>query len=205
MPTHTYFYPSTDGKIACFDPIKSGSVVGAISDYFWRQPGVIRSLHPTHSLACEGSLATSLCRDHEWSETPCGAGTPYEQLVRIGSAVLMFGVTLDSYTLFHTAEDAAEVSYLYMRKKTVIAYRGPLGIRWHMLSYRHDMTVPRRFAEMENWLQERDLLVRRKLGMGELLYIPDAARLHDALVIELKNDPWLLVQSGARPKPLHCR
>ena len=34
-------------------------------------------------------------------------------MVRQDASVLMFGVTLNSYTLFHTAEDEAEVPYCY--------------------------------------------------------------------------------------------
>src|SRR5262249_43045932 len=113
MPTHTYCYPGTDGAVSTFDPKSTPSVVGVITDAFWRQPKVVRSVHPTHSLAAEGPLAGKLVAGHELCDTPCGLGTPYHRLVEWDAGVLMFGVTFDCYTLFHTAEDAGAVPYLY--------------------------------------------------------------------------------------------
>src|SRR5712692_7680181 len=120
MPTHTYWYPGSDGSVKAFDPTSTPSVVGAIGDAFWRRPGVARSLHPTHSLAAEGPMASMLVEGHEHCTTPCGAGTPYERLVRWDASILMFGVTLNCYTLFHSAEDAARVPYLYEAKPDLL-------------------------------------------------------------------------------------
>src|SRR5689334_5338465 len=54
LPTHTYCYPDEEGRCEVFDLAKTESQVGAITNYFWRRPGVARSLHPTHSLAAMG-------------------------------------------------------------------------------------------------------------------------------------------------------
>src|SRR5262249_1506540 len=109
LPAHSYCYPRKDGSIPIFDLHSTPALTGRISDVFWRQAGVLRSNHPTHSLACSGPSAAWLCAEHELCATPCGAATPYARLVQSHCSVLMFGVTLDSYTLFHTAEDAARV------------------------------------------------------------------------------------------------
>ena len=199
MPTHSYCYPD-DGEPPCFDPATSPSVVGTITDCFWRQPGVIRSLHPTHSLACEGPLARELCEGHDRTLSPCGKGTPYEKLLQRKSSVLMFGATLNAYTLFHTAEDAATVPYLYERERCELALRDDNGIKWRFSMMRQDVKVTRRFAEMDTWLEQRGLLVRRKLGLGELLYLPAAGNVHQVIVEELYRDPWFLVAESARPK-----
>jgi len=199
MPTHSYLYPGGQKQASYFDPRTSPSVVGAVTDFFWRQPGVVRSLHPSHSVACDGPLAARLCVDHEWAETPCGQGTPYEKLIELDCAVLMFGATLDAYTFFHTAEDAAAVPYLYHPEPIEVAYRGPLGLHWVMAIFRQDMGFSRRFVEMTDWLEKHELLIRRGLGLGELLYLPHAATVHRALVKELERDPWLLVKESARP------
>ena len=42
----------------------------------------------------------SCVRDMNHADTPCGVGTPYEKLVTQEFSVLMFGVTLNTYTLF---------------------------------------------------------------------------------------------------------
>lgn len=201
MPAHSYCYPDHEARRGCFDPASTPSAVGAISECFRRQPGAVRSAHPTHSLACAGPLAKEICADHDWAETPCGHGTPYEKLVQLDGAVLLFGATMDAYTLFHTAEDAAEVPYLYQPRRCDLLIRDRMGLEWSLPSWRHDMTVPRRFSEMDTWLEQRGLLHRATLGRGELLFVPHAAAAHRALVDALRSDPWLLVAESARPMP----
>jgi aminoglycoside 3-N-acetyltransferase len=194
MPTHTYCYPASDGSVSAFDPTSTPSVVGAITDAFWRRPGVVRSLHPTHSLAADGSMAAELIAEHEQCNTPCGSGTPYHRLVQWDAAVLMFGVRLDCYTLFHTAEDAANVPYLYENKPYVLQVREPTGEVRDFPLRRQDMKVPRRFVEMDKWLENRGLCQRWRCGRGELLWVPHTAAVHATLCEALQSDPWLLTR-----------
>jgi aminoglycoside 3-N-acetyltransferase len=198
MPTHTYCYPEQTGWARTFDPKSTASVVGAITDAFWRREGVLRSLHPTHSLAAKGPLAEALIARHELCDTPCGAGTPYERLVEWDAGVLMFGVTLNCYTLFHTAEDAAHVPYLYESKPYVLRALDRNGSELSIVTKRQDMSVPRRFADMAAWLEGRSLLRRVNLGRDELLWIPRAHAAHAALVQALTEDPWLLTERSYR-------
>jgi aminoglycoside 3-N-acetyltransferase len=198
MPTHSYCYPDSRGEVPVFDPRSTPSVVGSITNAFARQPGVSRSLHPTHSLAAEGPLAQTLIAGHENCETPCGPGTPYERLVNWDAGILMFGVTLDCYTLFHTAEDAAKVPYLYEAEPYDLKMNNPAGGVRTIRMKRQDMQVQRRFAEMDNWFEEQGFLERRRLGCGELLWIAHSRAAHSALVAQLGANPFLLVSKQAR-------
>ena len=198
LPTHTWSYPDASGVAPVYDYKSTPSVVGTITNFYWRQPGVVRSLHPSHSLACSGPDAEELCRDHELRETPCGAGTPYLRIAEGNSSVLMFGATMDSYTLFHTAEDAAEAPYLYMPEQFTLRTRTPDGEVKSIPMWRQDMGVARRFAATADWLSEQGLLVRRKLGLGELLFIPSARALHETMVKTMRRDPLFLVHEKAR-------
>jgi aminoglycoside 3-N-acetyltransferase len=197
MPAHSYCYPSATGEAAVFDPASTPSVVGAITDVYWRMPGVTRSLHPTHSLAAEGAQAAIIVRDHESCETPCGAGSPYERLVMMGASVLMFGVGMHAYTLFHTAEDAAMVPYLYHSSPVTLRYRAADGAVHTMSMRRHDMHVPRSFAAKSSWLEQQGQLSRLSLGRGELLFIRDARSVHAALVAQLRSQPGFLLAPAA--------
>ena len=202
MPTHTWSYPDASGVAPIFDFRATPSVVGAITDYYWRQPGVVRSQHPSHSLACNGAVAAGLFHGHELCPTPCGAGTPYQRIAEGDSSVLMFGATLDSYTLFHTAEDAAQVPYLYLPQQVTLRTKGVDGSVRSVQMWRQDMGVPRRFAATADWLAEKGLLVRRRLGLGELLFIPSASAVHEATLKALQRDPLFLVSEEARPEIL---
>lgn len=198
MPTHTWSYPDKTGVAPVYDYTSTPSVVGTITNYFWREPGVVRSLHPSHSLACIGLGAEELCLDHESYETPCGAGTPYQRIAEGDTSVLMFGATMDSYTLFHTAEDAADVPYLYAPEQVTLRTKGVDGSVKSLKMWRQDMGVVRRFSETVNWLSEQGLLMRRKLGLGELLFVPNARALHETMVETLRRDPLFLVDEKAR-------
>ena len=200
MPTHTWSYPDVNGIVPVYDSTETSSLVGAITDHFWRQPGVIRSLHPSHSVAYSGPDGAAFCNGHELKETPCGRATPYERMVQSSSSVLMFGATLDAYTLFHTAEDAANVPYLYFPEPVKLRTKLPNGTIQDVPSRRQDMSVARRFSDMAAILEERQLLHRMKLGRSELLYIPDAAKTHSWVVRELERDPLLLVAESDRKK-----
>ncbi len=198
MPTHTWSYPTPSGEAPIYDSQVTQSLVGTITDFFWREQGVVRSLHPSHSLACHGPGSVQFCHEHELRETPCGSGTPYERMVETNASVLMFGATLDSYTLFHTAEDAARVPYLYLPEQMTLKTRRADGTVLDVRSARQNMGIARRFSETVDWLEQERLLLRRKLGKGELLFIPRADRLHDRVVKQLRADPLFLVASEAR-------
>lgn len=198
LPTHTWSYPDATGVAPVYDFKSTLSVVGTITNHYWRQPGVVRSQHPSHSLAVSGPGAEELCRDHELRETPCGADTPYLRIAEGNSSVLMFGATMDSYTLYHTAEDSAEVPYLYMPEQVTLRTLATDNVVREVTMWRQDMSVPRRFEATADWVAEHGLLVRRKLGLGELLFIPSARALHERVVEEMRRDPLFLVDEKAR-------
>ena len=192
MPAHSYCYPVGGGQAPLFDPARTPSVVGAIAEAFRRRPTTLRSLHPTHSLAADGPLAEMLVAGHEQCSTPCGAGTPYDRLAQQDAAVLMFGVSLDTYTLFHTAEDAAAVPYLYEPSPIVVRYADRDGREHELSMRRQDMDVRRTFDRQDQWLQSNRLLRRGRLGDGELLWIPHAGDAHRFIVRQLEHAPLFL-------------
>jgi aminoglycoside N3'-acetyltransferase len=197
MPTHTYCYPK-DGQTFPFYIDSTPSVVGAISECFRKLPDVIRSCHPSHSVACAGPLSEELCDNNEMCKTPCGAGTPYARLVARDCAVLLFGAKFDSYTLFHTAEHDAGVPYLYYTDPVqFIVDDGSREPRSVMMK-RQDMNVCRSFEAMQVWFENQHFLDRTYLGRGELLFIPHAAVVHGALVAQLRKDPFFLVNQQGR-------
>jgi len=201
LPTHTYCYPSEISNIVpVFDPRSTESRVGQITKYYWRRPGVIRSIHPTHSLAARGPRSQELCASHELCETPCGGGTPYAKLVSWDASVLLFGVAMDSYTLFHTAEDAAACPYLYEKKPYQLKALSYDGTLHHVIMRKQDGTVSRRFKDMDRVFENNGLLRRARLGLGELLFIPSSRRAHEFLQEKLRKDPYFLV-AGDYPRP----
>ena len=91
-----------------FDVRRTPSRMGILSELFRRTPGVLRSVHPTHSVAAWGEPARALIADHHRAESPCGRGTPYHRLIEGDGRLLFLGTGIEPMTLFHAAEEILE-------------------------------------------------------------------------------------------------
>ena len=81
------------------------SVLGILSDTFRRKPGVIRSLHPTHSVAAYGKDAASFTAGHENSDTPGGVGSPWWKLQERRAKILFIGNGIEHDTFCHGVDE----------------------------------------------------------------------------------------------------
>lgn len=61
LPTHTWRFINEENRV--FDVRRSPCCVGILPELFRQRPGVVRSLHPTHSMAAygKGAAATTGC------------------------------------------------------------------------------------------------------------------------------------------------
>ncbi len=85
---------------------------GAIPEALRARPGALRSLHPTHSVACIGPRAKELCLGHEFSLTPCGDESPYMRLARTHGKILFIGCGFESNTTLHGVEEEFGLGYV---------------------------------------------------------------------------------------------
>src|SRR5271167_1999202 len=70
-----------------FDVKRTPSEMGLLSEIFRRTPGVLRSLHPTHSVCAIGPLAERLTATQQLPATRTGAGTPFELMTLRPTAI----------------------------------------------------------------------------------------------------------------------
>ena len=82
--------------------------MGLLTELFRRTPGVIRSVHPTHSVAVWGADAAALVAGHVHAKTPCGVGSPYARLIDRDGKILFLGCDVKVMTFFHTVEELLE-------------------------------------------------------------------------------------------------
>jgi aminoglycoside 3-N-acetyltransferase len=110
MPTLPFSGTAIDyvSSGAVFDARKTPSRMGLLTELFRRQPGTLRSAHPTHSVAAFGRLAEELISDHHLAKTPCGKGTPYGRLLDTGGNILFMGTDIGVMTFFHYVEEELE-------------------------------------------------------------------------------------------------
>ena len=111
MPALSYEVVTPDNPR--FDLALTPSNVGVIAETFRKQPGVRRSLHPTHSVCGQGRAAAALLADHSKDHTPCGAHSPFHRLPELNGKILMLGCGLHPNTSFHAIEEHIEPPYLF--------------------------------------------------------------------------------------------
>ncbi|MCL2197409.1 MAG: AAC(3) family N-acetyltransferase [Defluviitaleaceae bacterium] len=114
LPTHTWEYvtwekfdengaPTSDKNI--FDHANMPSCVGALSNVFMKREGVIRSLHPTHSVAALGKDAADFVAGEELTQTPCPRNGCYGKLYDRDAQILFLGCPLTKNTYIHGVEE----------------------------------------------------------------------------------------------------
>jgi aminoglycoside 3-N-acetyltransferase len=108
MPTLTFGRYGPRHPPPLFDPVEARGRVGRIPERFRTRAGVLRSLHPTHSVAALGPRAEELLAGHDLSATPCGPESPWGRLALLRGHVLLLGVGMSNCTMFHGPEEVAE-------------------------------------------------------------------------------------------------
>ncbi len=119
MPTFTVPFNSFEGTLnknrryRPFDPADASQAwVGSIPRAFLRMPGVIRSQHPSHSVAGIGPLAEACLGVHREDDPPTGETSPFARLVQSKGKIVYFGCSLASSTFLHYLETVADLPYL---------------------------------------------------------------------------------------------
>lgn len=110
MPTMTFSgtavaYARTN---PVFDVVRTPSRMGLLTELFRRSPGVVRSIHPTHSVAIWGHDASVIAAGHHLAATPCGVGTPFEALLKRRGKIVLLGTDISVLTFFHMLEEILE-------------------------------------------------------------------------------------------------
>jgi len=108
----TFFMPGGSIKSACeekdtyiFDPKKHPSGLGRIPNAFLAQPGIKRSIHPTHSVAALGKHADYITQAHLLSPTIFGIDSPWGRMLNVDAKIVGLGVSLAPVTWYHMLED----------------------------------------------------------------------------------------------------
>ncbi len=191
LPTHSW-ERSGRGDFT-FDIRTTPSCVGAISETFRTMPGVVRSLHPTHSVGAIGPGAQALTQGHEHASTPCGEGTPYARVIDARGQILFLGATLDQNTMFHTFEALANVPYLMRGDGETFTVTLADGRTAEMRFNRHARGPERRFAATESLLAQKGVLKKGRVAASASLLV-EADRLAEVTLALLRENPSYLLQ-----------
>ena len=109
LPTHTWKTVNADNPV--YNPYTTPSCVGLLTNMFMKRDGVIRSLHPTHSMSGYGKNAAEYLAGEENNNTPCTPGGCYDRLRSCGGKILLVGVGHERNTFIHSVEEVLNVPH----------------------------------------------------------------------------------------------
>jgi aminoglycoside 3-N-acetyltransferase len=111
MPTFTFSYP----KRKYWHALQSKSEAGSLTEYFRKREGVVRSLHPFHSICTIGPNAPYLIS--EISDSSFGPKSPFAKLFELNAFNISLGTNfIGGATYLHHTEESTRVPYRFYKK-----------------------------------------------------------------------------------------
>lgn len=107
LPTHTWRY--INGENPVFHAEDSPSNVGVLTELFRKREGVVRSLHPTHSVGVLGKDSVAFVSGDEKCDTPCARESVWGKLLDREAKIMLVGVSLTRNTFIHGIEEWVDI------------------------------------------------------------------------------------------------
>jgi aminoglycoside 3-N-acetyltransferase len=137
LPTHSWASMFRDNAV--FDPAVEPSCAGILTELFRARPGVVRSLHPTHSVAALGPGAQKFVAGEEHHRTPCPRNGVMGKLVDMDGRILFLGCPLTKNTLIHGVEEWANIPDRVRTRTDPMRIRLPDGSEQDCPMHCHDI------------------------------------------------------------------
>ncbi|MCZ8522085.1 MULTISPECIES: AAC(3) family N-acetyltransferase [Paenibacillus] len=189
LPTHTWSYIKADNPR--FHVASSPSCVGILTELFRRRPGVVRSWHPTHSVAALGRDAAAFTAGDERFDTPCARGSAWGRLLDREAVILLAGVDFRRNTFIHGVEEWADIPGRMTDGHEALFTVLPDGTEIPVPSRRHcGLSWSQHFWKVEEILERRGAWYRGQLGDAPV-YVCSAVRLYQEVTAMLEQDPHL--------------
>jgi len=200
FPTHTWAQMNDEYDI--FRPSTEPSCVGLLSNFFMKRPNVLRSLHPTHSVAACGVDAKDYTSGEEEWDSPCPREGCWGKLYDRNAKILFLGCSLKKNTFLHGVEEWNLIPNRLTdthRKYKIVTPEGNLidrPLRGHHnpigdISYNYD--------KMQGPLLQKGIAVKGFIGDAESV-LCDAVGMADLTSSFLKRNPDLFLSEEPVPK-----
>jgi len=184
MPTHSLSWIGNPP----YDATRSPSFTGAVPAAFLKRKGVIRTAHPTHSVAIYGPLARALAAGHTAAVAPQSRAGFWGNFVAANGKVALL-CKPDSNTLLHSGELWADSPYPssrvhYLKSGRRVETTIP-GMPWHVSS----------FANVHAALKRRGKMITTPLGESEIhsLRAKDGV---EEMMSQVKRNPYVVTRAG---------
>ncbi|MBQ8402121.1 MAG: AAC(3) family N-acetyltransferase [Clostridia bacterium] len=193
-------YATVTREQPVFDLRTTPSCIGYLPEYFRTSvPGVLRSLHPTHSCCAKGKDAEWITAGHENDNTPVGQNSPFYKMQKLNGWILILGSHPDHNTTLHGVEETAEPPYLldhdhpiaytlYDKDGNIVTQ--PAALRHHFT--RENIVYNQRYARILNLLEGDEVHCGKVLDADcVLMYAPAVWGKGKAA---LEKDPYYFVE-----------
>ncbi|MCM1064205.1 MAG: AAC(3) family N-acetyltransferase [Eubacterium sp.] len=200
LPAHTWAQMSEEHAV--YDPASEKSCVGLLTELFRRRPGVVRSLHPTHSVAAYGKDAAVYVAGEENCNTPCTPGGCYDRLRGVKGKILLVGVGHERNTFIHSVEEALNVPNRLTDHPVLLQVVMPDGSRKPVYMRKHYNAMQPHISEDFVKLEQAfyDTGAARKVRFGDAdCILCDAESVFEVTRLCLAPDPECLVTKAAVP------
>lgn len=187
LPSHSWRNVGTDNPVC--DMLHTPSCVGKLTDLFRQRPGVIRSHHPTHSVAALGHDAAAFVAGEEKLNTPCGKGGVYYKLWERDAQILLIGVNFSRNTYIHGIEEWEGAVGTISPNKTDLYVISREGGRFYTPQFRHCARVGSyTFTKLEPQALNEGIMTLGKFG-NATTRLMCAKALRDMTAPHLHQDP----------------
>lgn len=198
MPSHTW--KQMDQNNNYFDPLVEESCVGMLTNIFRNRKGVVRSLHPTHSIVGYGKGVEEYLSGEEDVMTPTPVGGAWGRLKDVKAKILLVGCGLRRNTFIHSIEERMDVSdrldsnYIKFKIKKDDKIIEKKFYKHYNSKYRH---LSEHFDKVEDILFRDNIISYHKFGDAKVMLMNAydlSVYLENMLKknIELFSDPFEL-------------
>lgn len=201
LPTHTWKQMSEEYNL--FDPETEPVCVGILPEIFRKRPGVVRSLHPTHSVAVYGKDAEDYIKGEENCTTPCPREGCWGRLKDINAKILLIGVTHTRNTYIHSIEEAFDIPERFTDRPVRFQVKLPDGSIKHVDMYRHynriDPHISEHYDIMKDGYEKTGAARQVSLGDANCI-LCDAGKLYEITGRILGKEPNCFIERNEIPK-----
>lgn len=200
-PTHTWAQMSS--SYSMFDPETEPACVGIIPNIFRKREGVVRSLHPTHSIAAYGPQATEYIKGEENVTTPCMPGGCWSRLLEVNAKILMVGCTHTRNTFIHAVEELLDVPERLTEEPVDFQVKMPDGSLKKVAMYRHYNRLQPHISEEYDKLAQAfyDLGAAKRVRFGDAdCILCEARKIYEVAKKVLDHEINCLIDRKEIPK-----
>lgn len=199
FPTHTWSRINEEHCI--FDPAAEPSCVGILTNLFMKRPGVIRSWHPTHSVAALGKDAESYTSGEEKQDTPCSRQGCWGKLYDRKAKILFLGCSLRSNTFLHGVEEWNSIPLRLADTYRYLKIAAPDGSLIECPQYSHLSPfgdVSQNYGKMEPAFIDTGIARKGRIG-DAVSILCDAVGMADLTSAFLCRNPDLFIDNSPIP------